>query len=134
MNLDDERSRLLERDSEWAIRASEGSDIEAILSYWTDDATVIAPELPPVIGKAALRDYVTGSLQIPGFSITWKTSDAVLSPDGSFAYMFSDNTATVDGPDGSPIAIPGRAVTIWRKDLDGEWRCAVDIWNAPPAT
>ena len=25
-----------------------------------------------------------------------------------------------------------RAVTIWRKESDGEWRCAVDIWNTGP--
>jgi ketosteroid isomerase-like protein len=23
-------------------------------------------------------------------------------------------------------------VTIWRREADGEWRCAVDIWNAEP--
>jgi ketosteroid isomerase-like protein len=24
----------------------------------------------------------------------------------------------------------GRAVTIWRREADDQWRCAVDIWNA----
>lgn len=133
MDLDSERSKLLERDAKWATLASKGRDVEAILSYWTDDAVVIPPDLPSVVGKTALREYVQGSLQIPGFSITWKSSDAVLSPDGRFAYMFSDNAVTMNGPDGSIISIAGRAVTIWRKEPDGEWRCAVDIWNGSPA-
>jgi ketosteroid isomerase-like protein len=38
----------------------------------------------------------------------------------------------MQGPDGSTLVIPGRALTIWRKEADGQWRCAVDMWNAPP--
>jgi ketosteroid isomerase-like protein len=129
MDSDSEREKLLQRDAEWARLASEGRDIDAILSYWTEDAVVMPPDLPSVVGKAALRDYVQGSLAIPGFSITWESSDAVLSADGTLAYMFSDNTVTMNGPDGSLMTIPGRVVTVWRKESDGEWRCAVDIWN-----
>ena len=38
-----------------------------------------------------------------------------------------------EGPDGAPMTTEGRAVTIWRRESDGEWRCAVDIWNAGAA-
>ena len=31
------------------------------------------------------------------------------------------------------IATAGKAVVIWRKDPDGEWRAVVDIWNGNPA-
>jgi ketosteroid isomerase-like protein len=79
-----------------------------------------------------LRRYVESSLQMPGFQITWSSSDVVLSPDGNLAYMFSKNAVTVNGQDGTPVTMNGRAVTIWRRELDGEWRCAVDIWNAEP--
>ena len=27
----------------------------------------------------------------------------------------------------------GRGITVWRLDADGQWRCVVDIWNAPPS-
>ena len=40
--LETERARLLERDAEWARVASEGRDLERILSYWSDD-TVTFP-------------------------------------------------------------------------------------------
>jgi ketosteroid isomerase-like protein len=133
MDPESERSRLLMRDAEWAALASEGRDVEAILSYWTDDAVVMPAGARSIVGKPALREYVESSLRIPGFSITWKTSDAVVSATLDFAYLFSDNVVTVQGDDGSNTSIPGRGVTIWRKEPDGEWRCAVDIWNAPPA-
>jgi ketosteroid isomerase-like protein len=129
-----ERTRLLQRDAEWATAASEGRDVERILSYWTDDAVVLPPGLPPIIGKAALRQYVETSMQIPGFHISWTSTDVVFSPDRKLAYMFSQNAVTMNGPDGQPASAKGRAVTIWRVEPDGEWRCAVDIWNAEPAT
>ena len=97
MDLASERTRLLQRDAEWAAAASEGRDIERILSYWTDDAVVLPPGLPAVVGKAALRQYVQGSMQIPGFRITWASQDVTFSPDGNLAYMLSRNTVRV-GP------------------------------------
>lgn len=130
MDLAAEKTRLLERDADWAIVASEGSDLERILSYWTDDAVVLAPGLPVVIGKDALRSYVQDSMQIPGFRISWTSTDVTFSPDGNLAYMFSQNAVTMDAPDGTLATTEGRAVTIWRRESDGEWRCAVDIWNS----
>ena len=129
MDVSTERATLLKRDAEWASAASQGRDVDLILSYWTDDATVIAPGLPLVVGKAALRDYVQGSMNIPGFEISWTSTAVEFSPDGQLAYMYSDNTVTMDGPDGVPTRTPGRAVTIWRHESDGQWRCVVDIWN-----
>ena len=60
-------------------------------------------------------------------------TDVRFSPDGHLAYMFSRNAVTLNGPDGEPVTTTGRAVTIWRRDPDGIWRCAVDIWNAEPS-
>jgi ketosteroid isomerase-like protein len=134
MDVAAERDLLLKRDAEWAIAASEGRDLERVLSYWTDDAIVMPPGLPAVTGKRALREYVEASMHIPGFRITWTSTDVTFSPDRNLAYMFGTNSIDMNGPDGTPMRIDGRAVTIWRKDPDGEWRCAVDIWNAPPAS
>jgi ketosteroid isomerase-like protein len=58
--------RLLERDAEWAALASEGRDVDSIVSYWTDDAVMFPPDLPAVTGRIALREYVEASSQIPG--------------------------------------------------------------------
>jgi uncharacterized protein (TIGR02246 family) len=132
MDLASERNSLLERDAQWATAASEGRDIERILSYWTDDAIVLPPGMPAVIGKAALRQYVQTSLQIPGFRITWNSTDVTFSPDGKLAYMFARNSVSMAAPDGATIINQGRAVTIWRREADNQWRCAVEIWNAEP--
>ena len=127
-----EKARLLQRDAEWVLAASEGRDVERILSFWTDDAVVLPPDLPAIVGKAALRQYVESSLQVPGFRITWSTDEAVLSSDGQFAYLLVNNAVTMHDPTLASVTTKGRAVTIWQRGTDGEWRCAVDIWNTEP--
>ena len=122
--------QLLERDREWSAAAAGGQDVEYILSFWTDDAVVLAPGLPPLRGKAALRAYVQQSLSMPGFKISWTSRDVVFSADQTLAYMFSNNAVTMNDADGKPVTTQGRAVTIWKREQDGEWRCAVDIWNS----
>ena len=126
------RDRLLERDAEWARLASEGGAVDEILSYWAYDAIVIPAGMPSVIGKEALRGYVEGSLAIPGFRISWSSSDAEVAGDGTLGFVLSSNEISMDSPDGHPVINRGRAVTVWRRDAHGEWRCAVDIWNAVP--
>jgi ketosteroid isomerase-like protein len=85
-----------------------------------------------VQGKAAIRAFVAASFAIPGFHIQWKSEPPEFSPDGKLAYMRGMNDMTVSGPDGTPLKLPGRALTVWRKDADGQWRCVADIWNDPP--
>ena len=134
LNLSEEKERLLRRDADWARLASERRDIEGMLSYWTEDAIVIPPGLPAVVGKAALREYVENSMKTPGFGITWTSTDVTFSPDGNLAYIMSTNEVRMNAPDGTPTTTAGRAVTIWRREPDNEWRCVVDVWNAGPAS
>jgi ketosteroid isomerase-like protein len=89
--------------------------------------------MPAVSGKAALRSYVEGALAIPGFHITWTSSEASLSPDGQLGFVLSTNAVTMPGPGGQLVTTRGRGVTVWRREAEGEWRCAVDIWNDEPA-
>jgi ketosteroid isomerase-like protein len=129
-----ESSKLAQRDADWSTLSFEGKDIERIISYWSDDAHVLQPGLPPIEGKTAIRAFVTASLKIPGFKIHWVSEKPVLSPDGKMAYMLSKVETTAPGANGSLESTHGRSVTVWRRDGDGTWRCVVDITNdVPPA-
>jgi ketosteroid isomerase-like protein len=127
----DAAAEILRLDAEWA-RAAESGDLERILAYWSDDATVLPPGSPALVGKAAIREYVARSLQMPGFRISWKTNDVEVAASGDLAYGVGTNRASFDGPDGKPVVVEGKAVTVWRKDAAG-WKCVVDIWNDLPA-
>ena len=128
-----EGEKLLRRDVEWADLATAGKDIEKIVSYWSDDAVLIFPGQPVLEGKAAIRAYVTASLNTPGFKIHWVSQKPVFSPDGKFAYMRGTDELTVPGPNGNTMTLHLRGISLWRLDPDGQWRCVVDISNEEPA-
>ena len=126
---DDDRTEILRLDAEWSKIAASG-DLERILSFWADDATVLPPGSPPLVGKRAIREYIEASLRTPGFSISWNTTEVVVSESGDLAYGVGVNRVSFSGPDGKPVVIEGNAVTAWRKDPAG-WKCVIDIWNSP---
>jgi ketosteroid isomerase-like protein len=112
--------------------ATAGKDIEKIVSYWSDDAVLIFPGQPVLEGKAAIRAYVTASLNTTGFKIHWVSQKPVFSPDGKFAYMRGTDELTLPGPNGTPMTLHLRGISLWRFDPDGQWRCVVDISNEEP--
>ena len=128
----DEKAALLERDQEWAAVASQGKDVERILSFWTDDAKVFPVGLPVVEGKQAIREFVTGSLSMPGFRITWEPAEVVVAPSGEVGYTTGRNQLTMPDAAGNLRTESGRYVTVWRREPDGTWRCVIDIWNSGP--
>jgi ketosteroid isomerase-like protein len=127
-----EGKKLLTRDAEWADAASAGRDVDKTVSYWSEDAVIIPQGQKTIEGRAAIRAFVDGSFHTPGFHIHWTSEKPLFSPDGKFAYLRSTTETTVPGPNGTTVTFPSRGLTVWRVDLDGEWRCVVDIWNDPP--
>jgi ketosteroid isomerase-like protein len=127
-----EQTKLLRRDAEWADLATAGKDVDKIVSYWSGDAVLIFPGQPVLEGKQAIRAYVAASLKTPGFKIHWVSEKPAFSPDGKLAYMRGTNELTVPGPNGTPMTLHLRGISVWRIDPDGQWRCVVDISNEEP--
>ncbi len=123
---------LLRTDREWSAVASEGKQVERIVSFWSDDATITPPEAPLVSGKVAIRKFVEQSLATPGFHIGWTPAQAFVSKDGTMGYTAGSNTTTLPGPDGKLMTVTGRYITVWRRDSAGAWKCVADIWNSGP--
>jgi uncharacterized protein (TIGR02246 family) len=121
-------SEILQLDAEWS-RAAQSRDVERIVSFWAEDAAVFPPGRPPVVGKMAIREFVTESFQMPGFNISWNTTTVVVSRSGDIAYTTGTNRVSFSASDGKQIVVEGKAVAVWRRQKDGAWRCVVDIWN-----
>ena len=131
-DMDKARAELQRVDAAWAGAAAAARDVEQIVSFWADDAIVIPPGQMPIIGKTAIRNYVSASLKIPGFSIQWKTTQFSMARDCDIAYGIGTNQVSFNDENGNRVTLRGKAVTIWRMENDA-WKCVVDIWNDDPA-
>ena len=128
----DVQAELVRTDQAWSAAASEGKDVERVVSYWADDATIVPDGAAVIAGKDAIRAYVAGAFAIPGFHIGWTTEQASVSRDGTMGYTTGVSTMTVPGADGQLVTSSARGVAIWRRDADGKWKCVYDAWNSGP--
>lgn len=122
---------IKEADKHW-LEAAAAKNLERTVAFWTDDAVIYPPGQPSVIGKEAIRRYVADGFKTPGFSVSWKSAEPVVSKGGDVAYTLGTNQFTFQDPQGKLVTVRGRGVVVWKRHRDGRWKCAVDIWNAEP--
>jgi uncharacterized protein (TIGR02246 family) len=133
VNLSDEEAAIHKTDADW-LAAAASHDVNRALPFWADDATILVPGVPPIVGKEAIRKYVTESFATPGFSITWKTEKVEVAQSGDLAYSTGTNRVSFNGPDGKSLTEEGRGVTIWKKQANGSWRCVLDATSPAEAS
>jgi ketosteroid isomerase-like protein len=107
-------------------------DLDLILEGWAEDAVMMAPGMPPLKGKDAIKAYVNEGLNIPGYKIRWEPLEVHVSDCGDMAYMIERNEIIVNDSLGNPVASYNKTVTVWRKQDDGSWKNVIDMWNADP--
>jgi ketosteroid isomerase-like protein len=127
-----ERVALMQTSRDWA-KASATGDVDRIAFFWAEDAIVMPPDQSALVGKRAIRQYVSQSLAIPGFSFTWEPEQAVIAAGGDIGYMIERSRFTFVDATGTLRTQNGKTVTVWRRDAAGQWKCVVDIWNGNPS-
>ena len=134
-DLGAEEAAIRATDNQWLAIASKKLDPDKTASFWSDDATIYAPNQPPIIGRQAIRSYIAGASASPDFSITWVTDKIVVSRSGDMAYSTGSNQFTYRTPDNKVVTEKNHGIVVWKKQPDGAWKALIDIWNAAaPAT
>jgi ketosteroid isomerase-like protein len=123
-------------DIEWS-KAASTKDVEKTIAFYSDDAIVMPPNSPQATGKEAIRGIWKGLLGAPGFSGGWKPAKVEVAKSSDIAYVTGTYEFTENDASGKPMTDKGKYVEVWKKQADGSWKCAVDIFNsdiAAPST
>ena len=126
-----EKEAVMQASRDWSATVAAGN-YEKALDVWAEDAIMLPPDFPILDGKEAVREYVMGAANIPGFRISWEPQQAFISKSGDLAYLIEHNVIEMDGEDGQKIVTHGKVVTIWRRGAGGQWQNVVDMWNTSP--
>lgn len=126
-----EASQLMQISREWSELVGTG-DIDAAIEYWAEDAVMMVPGLPPLRGRAAIREYIEAGAAMPGFSVRWEPLEAHVSEAGDMAYLIERNQFTMQDSTGATVTESNKTVTVWRREADGTWKNVIDMWNADP--
>jgi ketosteroid isomerase-like protein len=115
-------------DADWAAAAGTAG-VEAWMVFYTADAIVLLPRGQLASGKELVRQSVTRLLAQPHLAIAWHPIKVEMARSGDLAFVSSSYELRFSDARGTPVSDRGRRIEIWRKQVDGPWRCIVDTWN-----
>lgn len=128
-DLDTVRAALMEADrAMFEAYSSSDSPVDALMAHFGEDANVLPPDAPMARGKEESRAVFTALEAMPGFSLTWSASRADVS--ANLGYTIGTYRIDLLDPEGNPLAIHGKYMTVWKKQSDDTWKVAVDMFNA----
>lgn len=114
--------------------AVERKNLDSLISFYAEDAFLLPTAEPIVKGKEAIRAEWSHIFNIPNFNNKSVLAKVEVSKAGDMAYTMGYYEAVMMGEDGNLTKEPGKWVSIWKKQSNGEWRIIVDIYNTdiPP--
>ena len=115
---------LRDLDAQWSAAAA-AKDVDKTVSYYSDDAIVLAPNMAIATTKEAIRK-AWQDLIASASSVSWKVTRVEVAKSGDMAYVSGTYEATMN--DGSKDR--GKYLEVWEKQTDGKWKCGADAWNS----
>ncbi len=92
----------------------------AFLQYIADDGIVLRAGARPFVGKLAVTELLSRS-DDSTFELTWEPLDGLVSESGDLGFTYGIYTLVADGSDKH-----GTYITVWKRNLQGEWEFALD--------
>ena len=130
----EERAINAVRDRE--IRALSSGVADSLVAVLAADAVVMPPNEPTLTGADAIRTWYENTIR--EFSAEGRYTNAQVTVVGDWAIEHYDGvmrlTPRAGGP---PMEQQMKGIHVYRRQPDGTWRIAQDIWNAnapPPVT
>ncbi len=120
---------LRDLDGQWS-KAAAAKNLEQTIAYYSDDAVVLPPNGPSATTKEAIRKLWQDLLASPGFALSWKPTRVEASKSGDMAHVSGTYEFSINDASGKPFNDRGKYLEVWKKQADGNWKCAADMWNS----
>jgi len=119
-------------EQQW-LNAFNGGDAAGVAQQYEEQARLMPPNLDILEGRGAIeafcKEFVATGAQLAFRLLTVHESPQVCSAVGTYEM-------TIPVPGGEPQKDSGKFVEVWRRQGDGSWQIADDIFNsslpAPP--
>ena len=111
-------SEITARSAEWDA-ALNAKDIDGIVALYTDDARMMAPNMPMSTGAEGVRAAFSGMIEA-GLSVKLTSVDTVVA--GDLAYNVGTYVLTA----GDEQVDVGKYLEIWERGADGGWPAGRD--------
>lgn len=110
--------------------ASHAKDVDKSLSFYAPDAVAFDDGGPIETGIAQLRDGMQKLVNAKDTTIAWTTTKVEVAKSGDIAYEYGAYHLDTKQKNGTVTTQHGKYVLIWKKQLDGNWKVAIDTDNS----
>lgn len=112
------------------IGAFTEGNVDGLMSILTADAVIMPPNGETVRGTEAVRAWARGMVESFEAEGGYDETEITIAGDWAIERYTGELTLTpTDG--GDPIEERMRGIHIYRRQPDGSWKLAQDIWNTP---
>ena len=105
-------------------KALNAGDLDALMSLYEPEASLMPAPGSLASGKAAIREALAGFLAAkPAITLSART----LAQTGDVALVTATWELAMAGQDGKPATINGQSVEVLRRQPEGHWLFAIDF-------
>jgi uncharacterized protein (TIGR02246 family) len=105
-------------------------DVDQIVAFYTNDASVFVPESSVLNGVEAIKAVYAPMVKDKNFTLTIAADKVEVAKSGDIGYSQGTYTSTMtDRKTKKVLTEKGKYVTVYKKQADGKWKSVADIWN-----
>ena len=126
---------IKETEAAW-VKDAATKDVDKWAQHYTDDGSVLLPDMPIMTGKEAIRGGMKPMMSDPNFAVAFGATKLEVAKSGELAYSQGIYSLTTSNPKTkAPTTEKGKYLTVYKKQADGSWKAVEDTFMAdgPPA-
>lgn len=127
----DEASLRAAQERELATLAS--GNVDSMLTNYTDDVVMMPPGEAAVTGTAGVRAWVEAMAKQMTMTGRYDSADVTVSGDLAVVRYTGELTITPTAKGAKPMTEKIKGLHVFRRQPDGGWKIAQDVWNVDPA-
>lgn len=114
------------------LSAVNASDLAGVLGVWSADGVLMPPHHPSVRGRPAIERYFKQLFAQTRLTFSFTSSEIHVSGDTAFERVeYAVSARPVR--DGLELQDVGKGLHVYRRQPNGSWKLALDIWNSDTA-
>ncbi len=124
--------RAIEAGLQQLEEAFTAGDADAVVSLFSQDCITLPPNEAARVGKDAVREWHEAIFQQFSGVADLTSGEVVIRDD--LAYLLGAYTMQLTSSEGAEIVDNGKFIMIWRRQSEGSWMIARNIWNSDNPT
>lgn len=112
---------------QWEEAANTGQ-VERLIEVYSPDAVILPPGGPTIEGSETIRELFRQEFERFDTKIAFTTQEIEIEGDMAFRRGRYVWRGTPRGS-GQTIETTNKFLEVWKRQPDGSWRIAVDMWN-----